>query len=92
MTRNLSKRVELLVPIEDNSARKRLIGILETHFSDTTQGRLLQSDGSYVTIPFESGKALRSQEVFVKEAAKRARQQTQPPDTLVPHLPLDPTA
>jgi len=92
MTRNLSKRVELLAPIEDNSARKRLIGILETHFSDTTQGRLLQSDGSYVTIPFESGKALRSQEVFVKEAAKRARQQTQPPDTLVPHLPLDPTA
>ncbi len=92
MTRNLSKRVELLVPIEDGSARKRLIAILETFFTDTAQARQLQSDGTYVALPFESGKAVRSQEAFVKEAAKRARAQAQPPDTLVPHLPVDATA
>ena len=91
MTRNLSKRVELLVPVEDNAARKRLIGILETHFSDNTHARLLQPDGTYVTLPFDSGKAVRSQEAFVKDAAKRARQNTQQPDTLVPHLPLEAT-
>ena len=89
MTRNLSKRVELLVPIEDNAARKRLISMLETHFSDNTQARLLQPDGTYVTLPFDSGKAVRSQEVFVKDASKRARQNTQQPDTLVPHVPLE---
>jgi polyphosphate kinase len=91
MQRNLSKRVELLVPIEDNSARKRLINILETHFSDNTQARILQPDGTYVTPVIESGKAVRSQEVFVKEAAKRAKQNIQPPDTLVPHLPVEAT-
>lgn len=92
MQRNLSKRVELLVPIEDNSARKRLINILETHFSDNVQARILQPDGTYVTPVIESGKAVRSQEVFVKEAAKRAKQNIQPPDTLVPHLPVEATA
>ncbi|MDB6072877.1 MAG: Polyphosphate kinase, partial [Verrucomicrobiaceae bacterium] len=89
MTRNLSKRVELLVPIEDNAARKRLIGIMETHFSDNTHARQLQTDGTYVTLPFDSGKAVRSQEAFVKEAAKRAKQNVQAPDTLVPHLPME---
>ena len=89
MQRNLSKRVELLVPVEDSSARKRLISILETHFSDNTQSRLLQSDGTYVTLPIESGKAVRSQEVFVKDAAKRVRQNAPAPDTLVPHLPVE---
>jgi polyphosphate kinase len=89
MTRNLSKRVELLVPIEDNAARKRLIGILETHFSDNTHARQLQADGTYVTLPFDSGKAVRSQEAFVKDAAKRAKQNVQAPDTLVPHLPVE---
>ena len=89
MQRNLSKRVELLIPIEDNSARKRLIAILEMHFSDNTQARLLQADGTYVARALDSGKAIRSQEAFVKDAAKRAKQNTQPPDTLVPHLPLE---
>ena len=89
MTRNLSKRVELLVPIEDSAARKRLIQILEICFSDNTQARLLGSDGRYTLLRPAAAKAVRSQEAFTKEAAKRARQRSQAPDVLVPHMPKE---
>ena len=87
MNRNLSKRVELLIPIDDGSARKRLISILETFFTDNVQARVLGPDGRYTPVPQESNKPIRAQESFAKEAAKRAKQHSQTPDTLVPHLP-----
>jgi len=86
MRRNLSKRVELLTPIEDGAARKRLVHILETTFTDTVHARILQSDGRYLPASTE-GASVRSQEVFAKEAAKRARQTSQAPDVLIPHTP-----
>ncbi|MBK8093811.1 MAG: polyphosphate kinase 1 [Verrucomicrobiaceae bacterium] len=86
MNRNLSRRVELLVPVEDKEARKRLTHILETHFSDTARGRILHADGTWVIPATPASKVLRSQEVFTKEAARRARQ-TASPDLLVPHTP-----
>jgi polyphosphate kinase len=86
MRRNLSKRVELLTPVEDGSARKRLIQILETTFSDTSRGRELQKDGTYSQASAETN-AIRSQAVFTKDAAKRARQVNDTPDLLVPHMP-----
>lgn len=87
MNRNLSKRVELLIPIEDKDAKKRLTHILETHFADTSRGRILKSDGTWVSTTHSGNKSLRSQEVFTKEAAKRRRQRNQSPDVLVPHVP-----
>lgn len=92
MNRNLSKRVELLVPIEDSAARKRLVQILETHFADNCQARLLHADGSYTRLTPDGSKRARSQEVFAKEAARRARQRPQAPDVLVPHVPRPTTA
>jgi len=88
MTRNLSKRVELLVPIEDPDARERLEEILRTHFADNTQARVLKPDGAYVPVkPERSKPALRSQEFFAKEAAKSAKARVVSPDVLVPHKP-----
>jgi polyphosphate kinase len=88
MNRNLSKRVELLIPVEDKEARKRLIHILETHFMDTARGRILKSDGTWQaqTIPNKK-KALRSQETFARETAKRSKLRSQAPDVLIPHVP-----
>jgi polyphosphate kinase len=37
MPRNLDRRIELLVPIEDPPARTRLIEILETYFDDNVK-------------------------------------------------------
>jgi polyphosphate kinase len=87
MNRNLSKRVELLVPIEDKEARKRLIHILETHFTDTARGRVLRSDGTWHLPAITAKKAKRSQETFAKEATRRSKQRNQSPDVLVPHVP-----
>ncbi|MBL9113957.1 MAG: polyphosphate kinase 1 [Verrucomicrobiaceae bacterium] len=86
MRRNLSKRVELLTPIEDSAARKRLIQILETTFSDNAQAKELKADGTYEAVSLD-GRGVRSQEVFAKEASKRARATSSTPDVLVPHLP-----
>lgn len=87
MNRNLSKRVELLVPVEDKEAKKRLTHLLETHFADTSRGRILRPDGSWVLPATAAGKAQRSQAVFARQAAQRARARGQSPDVLVPHVP-----
>lgn len=87
MNRNLSKRVELLIPVDDPACRRRLVNILESTFEDTSRARRLNSDGSYTSIQPATGKPRRSQEVFAKDSARRARQRTQAPDLLVPHTP-----
>jgi len=86
MNRNLSKRVELLTPVEDKEARKRLQHILETHFNDTARGRTLHADGSWTLPVLPASKKARSQEIFTNEAAKRVKQHTAA-DLLVPHTP-----
>ncbi|SKA91976.1 polyphosphate kinase [Prosthecobacter debontii] len=87
MNRNLSKRVELLVPVEDKEAKKRLTSIMETHFADTSRGRILKADGAWVSQASSGTKLQRSQQIFAIEAAKRLRQRNQAPDVLVPHVP-----
>jgi polyphosphate kinase len=59
---------------------------LETHFKDTSRGRVLRPDGTWALPSLPSAKVVRSQEVFAKEAAKRAKQNTAA-DVLVPHTP-----
>ena len=87
MNRNLSKRVELLTPIEDAEARDRLQSILETQFADNTRARELKPDGTYVPASNDGEKPMRSQEYFAKKAAKQTRSKSEAPDVLVPHRP-----
>ncbi len=87
MNRNLSKRVELLTPVENREARKRLQHILETHFADTARGRILKSDGTWHLPHVTAAKAIRSQDQFAREMIKRARLANEAPDVLVPHTP-----
>lgn len=47
MPRNLDRRIELLVPVDDPSCRDRLIDILECYFKDRIKARRLQPDGSW---------------------------------------------
>ncbi len=49
MPRNLYERVETVFPIKDPMLKQRIMGeMLEAYLADSTQARLLQSDGSYV--------------------------------------------
>jgi len=47
MQRNLDKRVELLVPVDDPASRQRLIAVLKSYARDNVKGRQLLPDGSY---------------------------------------------
>lgn len=71
MPRNLNRRVELLVPIEDPACRKRLISILNTYFHDTVKSRRLLPDGSYERVrASDKSKVLRSQEALYRRACE----------------------
>ncbi len=72
MQRNLNRRVELLVPIEDTTCRQELISILDTSLRDGVKGSTLQPDGSYLrnTGPADS----RSQQVLYEAAVEAVRQ------------------
>jgi polyphosphate kinase len=73
MPRNLDRRIELLVPIEDQSAKARLVAILNTYFDDNVKARALQADGTYKRLKPGRKKARRSQEVLYDEVCQRVK-------------------
>lgn len=77
MPRNLDRRIELLTPVEDQAARARLIGILETYFEDNVKARFLQPDGSYVRAKLGRKRRKRSQELLYEAAVQRVREAKQ---------------
>ena len=89
MTRNLEKRVELMIPIETARLKKRLVRILESCFKDNVQAYEILGDGSSSRIERKKGtRAFRLQEHFYKEAAKAARDRDhERAMTFEPHVP-----
>jgi polyphosphate kinase len=87
MPRNLDKRVELLVPIEDTEARRRLIHILDSYFRDTAKARRLLGDGSYELVqPSKGEKVIASQQALYREACEAVRLAEQSQSTVFePH-------
>jgi polyphosphate kinase len=80
MPRNIDRRIELLVPIEDPASRSRLISILETYFDDSAKARELSADGSYHRVKSRR-KRRRSQELLYEEACRLTRQAEQSQQT-----------
>jgi polyphosphate kinase len=67
MPRNLDRRVELLVPIEDRNCRRNLISILKIALSDNVKARRLLPDGRYERVkPSSTGEVVRSQEALYR--------------------------
>ena len=90
MTRNLEKRIELMIPILESTNKATLINILEATFRDNTQSHLLQEDGSSERIIAEPNELFRLQESFQASAIKTAKAKTQArASTFDPHLPSD---
>lgn len=87
MTRNLEKRVELMIPIEDETAKSRLREILAQAFEDNSHSHTIQPNGASVPNRAEHA-VFRTQEVLQEAAekvtkSKRIQQYT----TFVPHTP-----
>jgi polyphosphate kinase len=72
MTRNLDKRVELLFPITEPALVRRIVGLLETFFSDNVKARRLSSEGTYERVKGKAP-AVRAQEKFYLDAVESAR-------------------
>lgn len=55
MTRNLDRRMEVLCPVLDEKNAERIKDMIFTLLKDTTKGRIMQPDGSYVRLDLEDG-------------------------------------
>ncbi len=74
MPRNLDRRIELLIPVEDPACARKLVGILEACFKDSAKARRLQADGAYVRVkPSGKKKAQRCQETLYQQACEASR-------------------
>ncbi len=91
MTRNLEKRVELMIPIEEASLKRRLVRILDAYFQDNTQASRLLPDGTSQRIVRAKGqKAFRAQEHFYQQARKTAKAlEHERAMTFEPHVPAE---
>ena len=91
MLRNLERRIELLVPVEDPVCKRKLAGILESGLSDNVKARRLLPNDTYERVLPGRHKPYRSQEELLRFAreehtiAARARR-----TVFIPHLPQKP--
>jgi polyphosphate kinase len=71
MDRNLSRRVEVVFPIEQPDLKQRVIDVLRTTLADTAKARELLPDGTYHrVVPPEGQQPLRSQLRFLEQASE----------------------
>jgi polyphosphate kinase len=72
MPRNLDRRVEAAVPVDDPALRERLDEIIEVTFADDVLSWELNADGSWSKVPTEQGVDV--QETMMTLAIARARE------------------
>ena len=91
MTRNLEKRVELMIPIEEKTIKRRLIRILEAYFQDNQNAYRILPDGtSQKIIPAKGEAPFRAQQHFHNEAKRAAKaREHERSMTFEPHVPQD---
>ncbi|SHH62525.1 RNA degradosome polyphosphate kinase [Clostridium grantii] len=70
MHRNLSRRVELLFPIEDPNLKNRINNYLEIYLKDNVKARKMTLDGSYHKVSNKQDDKINSQESFHKLSKK----------------------
>ncbi len=73
MQRNLTRRVEVVFPVEDRAVKKKVFQVLELCLQDNDKARELHADGSYCYIKRKAGQhRVNSQEKLLDISARRA--------------------
>ena len=86
MSRNLDKRIELLVPVEDQEGKDQLVDILNTYFQKNDKAYQLLSTGEYRQYDTSSDKLPNTQELFYRNAEKdRIAFESRTPTSFTPH-------
>lgn len=71
MDRNLSRRVEVVFPVEQPDLKQRVIDLLKMTLADNVKARELQADGSYTRVkPAEGAPLVRSQYRFLEQSSE----------------------
>jgi polyphosphate kinase len=73
LPRNLEKRIELLFPVRDEKARKRVGEILSAYFLDTAKAHRLQQNGRWKKVKPAEGETAYSVQAAFYEAVKRRK-------------------
>ncbi len=88
MPRNLSRRIELMIPVEDRKCAKKLIRILNLCVGDVHKGWIMQPDGSYARDPAGQSQATRAQALLYRDACRAVQDLRLARRTkFEPHLP-----
>ena len=64
MTRNLSRRVEVAIPVYDDEARRQLRRLVDLQLEDDTKARRITADNENAYVPRGPGAPIRAQEAF----------------------------
>ncbi|MEM1070860.1 MAG: polyphosphate kinase 1 [Planctomycetota bacterium] len=88
MPRNLDRRVELLVPVDDPACRQKLRDTLKTYFQDNTNTWEMQSNGTYERVEKENSPR-RAQAVLYERAREAARANKERGRNFEPHRPKE---
>jgi polyphosphate kinase len=89
MDRNLSRRVEVVFPVEQGDLKQRVIEILKITLADNVKARELLADGTYQRVkPAEGMPTLRSQIRFLELAAATGARpvSADPPPLVAPRV------
>lgn len=90
MPRNLDRRIELMVPVEDRENADKLDWILKTCLADTVQAWRLLPDGQYERrTPDSRHPPLRAQQAFQARAEARASAASQQAPVFEPQRPAE---
>ncbi|MBX3422968.1 MAG: polyphosphate kinase 1 [Pirellulaceae bacterium] len=88
MPRNLDRRVELLVPIDDLDAKRACMSALDAYFQDNQNAWALQADGSYQRLQPGDAAPFRVQQHLHQLAAETLREAERMRRTIFePHQP-----
>ena len=68
MGRNLNRRAELMVPIEDSQCRQLLLSQLKLYFKDNVRASVLKADGTYSLDETAGNEPFRVQEYLFQQA------------------------
>lgn len=70
MERNLNKRIELMVPVQDKKCKEKLKGIIDFNLRDNVKSKELMPDGKYIRT-LTGSETFNSQEEFIEKTRKR---------------------